>query len=182
MNLKSYVFLLLVVTLSGCAQEKLIVKSDSKERIKLGMPVHITRLGETYPLNRDCKSTCKECDPLFKSWDWYLDSISHDYLILRHDEAFTYDTLTQKEFKIRTRNQKKLYLDAVLAIDKQPMYIYKIPTVSHFDKIPYDSMQVLTFSYKKECYRGGPFQRLFANPNKIRRVSMKDAEIKIKKP
>lgn len=181
MTLKFYVVLILVVTVSGCAQEKLIVKSDTKERIKLGMPVHIARVGETYPLNRDCKSTCKECDPLFNAWEWYLDSISSDYLVLRHNEAYTYDTLTQKEFKVRTRNEKKLYLDAVLAIDKQPMYVYKIPTVSHFDKIPYDSMQVLTFSYKKECYRGGPFQRLFANPNKIRRVNMEGAEIKIKK-
>ena len=174
-------FAIATLLFSSCSSTRLIVKSDrSKAVIKESVNVAVTLKGETYSFNEDCKSICKECDPLLHHSLWKVDSIKNNYLVLRHDLEFVYDTIPQNVFKRYSRNDKKINLDEVIIMDKRAAYVYKIPTKSDFRKITYDNLHAITFSYKDKCYHAGPLQKMFANPNKIRRAWFEGATVTIK--
>lgn len=169
------------ILVSSCSSTRLIVKSDKgKAVIKESMSVAVTMKGEHYSYNEDCKSICKECDPLLHHSLWKVDSIMNNYVVLRRDLEFMYDTIPQSAFKNFSRHDKKTNLEIVIIMNKKAAYVYKIPTKSEFEKIAYDSLNALTFSYKDKCYHAGPLQKMFANPNKIRRAWFQGADVQVK--
>ena len=169
-----------ILSLTQCKIDKLIIKTeDDKYTIKENMSIAVTAKGEAYPFNKECKSTCKECDPLYANSRWKIDSIQETRLVLKNELTFVYDTIPQSEFKRRSKHDKKTNLIRVLSIEKRAFYVYKIPVDIEYKTVYYDSLSMITYSYKDKCYRGGPFQRMFADPNKIRRVAMEGCEVKV---
>ena len=169
-------------SLQGCSQVKLIVKSESgKHKIKAGSTGAITMKGEAYPFP-ECKSICKDCDSLFKISRWKFDQLASDRLLLKRVLEFKYDTLTQVEFKAQVKSTRWENFDKMISFNKEPLYIYQTPTKIDTMIVKYADIETLTYSYKDKCYKGGPFQSMFANPNKIRKVEMQGAEFKLKVP
>lgn len=182
---KTTTILLLVPALfflTQCTLSKLVIKNDDgKFKIKERMTVAVTSKDQTvYPYNESCKSTCKECDPLFQSSRLEIDSIGADALLLKRVYSYTYDTVYHEDYKLMHSKNKKENLYVILALEKKPVYVYKIPTEVEYEKWRYDELGSITYSYKSECYHGGPFQKMFADPNKIRRVKMVNHSIKTK--
>jgi hypothetical protein len=171
-----------LISLQGCSHTKLIVKSESgKNKIKEGATGAITLKGEAYPFP-DCKSICKDCDSLYKSSRWEFDKLGPDQLVLKRVLEFKYDTLTQDEFKAQQRSTRWENFDKLISFNKEPLYIYQTPTKIDTMTLKFIDIETLTYSYKDKCYKGGPFQSMFANPNKIRKVEMQGAEFKLKVP
>ena len=180
----TYLFIAVLTSLTfvQCTHTKLIIKTDDgKEKIKDDMSIAVDKKGKKINFNDDCKSICKNCSPVLQNTRISVDSIMGSYIVLRRDLEFMFDTIPQSQFKMRSKRDKKTNLEIVLSIDRRPFYVYKIPTKSERERINYDDIQRIIYSYKDKCYRGGPFQKLFSNPNKIRRLNMENGyEHKIK--
>ncbi|OFZ07074.1 MAG: hypothetical protein A3D92_24785 [Bacteroidetes bacterium RIFCSPHIGHO2_02_FULL_44_7] len=168
--------------LSACSSTTLIVTTaKNKFKIKEEMSVAVTRLGESYPYDENCKSTCKDCDPALNAARWWIDSIGDTELILRFEYSFHYDTITNKEFKSRLKSERKKNMFKVLSIEKRPAYVYKIPVEIEYRSFVYDSIATLTYSEKPSCYKGSPIKAIFNSPNRIRKVDMQGAQREIKR-
>lgn len=168
--------------LIGCSQTKLIVKSTTgKHKIKTGTTGAITMKGEAYQF-QECKSICKDCDSLYANSRWKFKQLFNDRLFLQRVLEFEYDTLTQKEFKAQVKRTRWDNFDKLINYEKQPLYIYQTPTKVDTMTVSYGDIETITYSYKDKCYKGGPFQSMFANPNKIRKVEMQGAEFKLITP
>lgn len=168
--------------LIGCSQTKLIVKSTSgKHKVKTGATGAITMKGEAYPF-QECKSICKDCDSLYANSRWKFKQLFSDRVLLQRILEFKYDTLTQKEFKAQVKSTRWENFDKLINYEKQPLYIYQTPTKVDTMTVSYSDIETITYSYKDKCYKGGPFQRMFSNPNKIRKVEMQGADFILKVP
>lgn len=171
--------ILVITLLASCNPIKLIIKNDGdKEVLKLNMPIVITEPGEAV-LEMDCKSLCHGCDTTFMNASWMIDSLRTPSMVIRRDLAFKFDTITNQEFKNRSKYDRKKNFEKVIAINKKAHYIYKMPTETIRKELFYNEMGTITFTYRTKCYKG-LFERMFANPNKFRQISLKGAETKLK--
>lgn len=174
--------LLFGAVLSACSSTTLLVTSEkNKFKIKEEMSVAVTLLGETYPFDESCKTTCKLCDPALVAARWWVDSLGENAFVLRYEYSFQYDTITNKEFKALLKSERKKNLFKVLSLEKRPAYVYKIPVEVEYKRFKYDSLSTLTYSEKPSCYRGSPLKAIFNNPNRIRKINMQGALFEIKR-
>lgn len=174
--IRTLYFVLFCAFLSACSSTTLIVTSGKdKFKIKEEMSVAVTLLGESYPFDENCKSTCKSCDPGLDAARWWVDSLGANELVLRYEFSFRYDTLTNKEFKGTLRSERKKNMFKVITYDKRPAYVYKIPVEVEYRKFAYDTLSTLTYSERATCYRGSPIKAIFNNPNRIRKINMQGA-------
>ncbi|MEJ6776048.1 MAG: hypothetical protein QNK85_01835 [Crocinitomicaceae bacterium] len=164
----------------GCSQTKLIIKTEfGNHIIKPGTKGAITMKGETYPF-KECESICKDCDSLYARSRWEFKGFYNDRLLLHRTLKFDYDTLTNQEFKNKIRDTRWTNFDKLISVGNKPLYIYRIPIKIDTMTVRYSDIETLTFSYKEKCYKGGPIQSIFVNPNKIRKVEMQGAKLQVK--
>ncbi|GEM_PF-6893789 len=176
-----FVITICAFLLVQCSVDRLIIKSESgKYKIKATHTIAVTEKGKVYPFNEACKSLCKECDPLLANVRWKIDSLYSDRIVLKNELTFLLDTITQQEFRTLSHIERKKDFLRLISIGKKPYYVYKIPEDIEYQTFYFDSLGWITYSYKDECYHSGPLQRIFANPNKIRRINMEAARIKVK--
>lgn len=171
----------LLTFLYSCKETMFIVKNeDGKFKVEKGMSIAITKKGESYPFEMECESTCKECDPLLNKSRWIVDTISTIGVVLKYERTFKFDTIDSKTFNSLPKKERQPYFYKVIAIEKKAHYVFRTPVEVDYMKVGYDTLETITYSYSNKCYKGSPIKAIFANPNKIRRVNMKDAEVNVK--
>ena len=181
---KSFAFLsgALLLVLFSCSNPKLIIESGKeKHKLKVNSSIAVTMNGETYAFDESCKNTCRNCDTLFQNSRWWVDSLGTDALVLRYEHTFKFDTITNKEFKARSKVERRTHVYKVLVYEKKPIYVYKTPVDVERKQIRFDQMESITYSDRPRCYRGTPIKAIFHNPNKIRKIVVPGAEFKLKK-
>lgn len=158
----------------------IVENEDGKFKVEKGMSIAITKKGESYPFEITCESTCKECDPIFDKSRWIVDTIRTKDIVLKYERTFKFDTIDSKTFNGLPKKERQPYFHKVIAIEKKAHYVYRIPVEVDYKTVSYDTLETITYSYSNKCYKGSPIKGIFANPNKIRRIKMKDAEVSVK--
>lgn len=183
MKTSSILFLgFISLVMASCSSTKLIIDSNKdKHKLKLESTVAITLKGEAYPFDLSCKSTCKSCDEALAKARWSIDSLEEDAMVLRYIHSYEFDTLSNLEFKELSKSERKKDLFRVLVIGKKPAYVYKIPKDLERKRVRYDELATITYSDRPECYKGSPIKAIFHKPNKIRKIEMPGAEIRLKR-
>lgn len=169
-----------LITLYSCKETLFVIENqDGKYKVQEGMTIAITKKGESYPFDIACKTTCKECDPLLAKSRWIVDSIRSKEIVLKYERVFTYDTLTSQEFRSVPKKERQSHFYKVIAINKKAHYVYKIPVEVDYMSIAFDTLETITYSDARKCYKGSPIKSIFSNPNKIHRVNMKGATVNV---
>lgn len=157
----------------------IVTNDEGKFKVEKGMSIAITKKGESYPFEMACESTCKECDPIFDKSRWIVDTIRTNDFVMKYERTFTLDTINSKAFNSMPKKERQPHFYKVISINKKAHYVYKIPVEVEYMTIRFDTLETITYSYSNQCYKGSPIKGIFANPNKIRRVQMKDAKVNV---
>lgn len=170
------------LSLLACSSPKMIIESGkTKHKLKVNSSLAITMKGEIYPFDESCTKTCKNCDSVLVNSRWTMDSLGVETFLLRFEHSYIFDTISNREFKDRSKSERKKNIHAVLVNEKKPIYVYKIPDSVEYKLVRVDQLETITYSDRPECYKGSPFKSIFHNPNKIRKIMMPGALVTLKK-